>query len=294
VVLILRHRTQSVSNPDADHIGGFLDVFDAFEVERVYASDDPKGTLTYSTFLRAAREEGSRLEVVRAGRLLEWGGVRTDAWFPKHPVVRAAIPRHAGRRAGGRAGAGLAVRPSRAAYPTTFKKRGSATFPCEVCSVEPVHCGPSSGPQVLAANPLLRADVTVSASSCLRGQGYQSAREGGSTTMGRKGRGGPEGALDKAAGRLGEAAGKATGDKSLEAEGRATRRKGERKSYVVSPHADGGWKVQAEGARRASSVHRTKAEAQAAGKELARNHAPSQLLVYKKDGLVVQEEQTYG
>jgi hypothetical protein len=40
-------------------------------------------------------------------------------------------------------------------------------------------------------------------------------------------------------------------------------------------------------------VHRTKAEAQAAGKELARSHAPSQLLVYKKDGLEVQEEQTY-
>jgi hypothetical protein len=99
--------------------------------------------------------------------------------------------------------------------------------------------------------------------------------------------------MDKAAGRLGETAGRLTGDKSLEAEGRATRRKGELKTYVVSPHADGGWKVQAEGANRASSVHRTKAEAQAAGKELARRHAPSQLLVYKKDGLEVQEEQTY-
>src|SRR5918995_7198746 len=30
-----------VSNPDADHIGGFLDVFDAFEVETVYVSGDP-------------------------------------------------------------------------------------------------------------------------------------------------------------------------------------------------------------------------------------------------------------
>jgi beta-lactamase superfamily II metal-dependent hydrolase len=98
-----------VSNPDADHIGGFLDVFDAFEVETVYASGDPKGTLTYDTFLRAAREEGSRFEVVRAGRLLEWGGVRTDAWVPKHPAARAAIPRQGGRRAGGRAGAGLAI-----------------------------------------------------------------------------------------------------------------------------------------------------------------------------------------
>jgi hypothetical protein len=28
--------------------------------------------------VQPAREEGSRLEVVRAGRLLDWGGVRTD------------------------------------------------------------------------------------------------------------------------------------------------------------------------------------------------------------------------
>ncbi|MBA3953517.1 MAG: MBL fold metallo-hydrolase, partial [Rubrobacter sp.] len=46
-----------VSNPDADHIGGFLDVFDAFPVETVYLSGDPKGTLTFNTFLRAARDE---------------------------------------------------------------------------------------------------------------------------------------------------------------------------------------------------------------------------------------------
>jgi competence protein ComEC len=57
----------------------FIDVFDAFEVETVYASGDPKGTLTYDTFLRAAREEGSKLEGVRAGRLMDWGGVRADA-----------------------------------------------------------------------------------------------------------------------------------------------------------------------------------------------------------------------
>jgi competence protein ComEC len=71
-----------VSNPDADHIGGFLDVFDAFEVGVVYASGDPKGTLTYNSFLRAAREEGSRLEIVRAGRLMDWGGVRAEVIAP--------------------------------------------------------------------------------------------------------------------------------------------------------------------------------------------------------------------
>jgi uncharacterized protein YjbJ (UPF0337 family) len=112
--------------------------------------------------------------------------------------------------------------------------------------------------------------------------------------MGRKKRGTAGGPLDKAAGGLGEAVGRVTGDKSLEAEGRATRRQGELKTYLVTPHANGGWKVQAEGASRASSVHRTKAEAVAAAKEKARGQAPSQLLVYKKDGLNVQEEKTYG
>ena len=112
--------------------------------------------------------------------------------------------------------------------------------------------------------------------------------------MGRERRGGPGGALDKAVGRLAEGAGSVTGDKSLEAEGRAMRRKGARKTYLVTPRAEGGWKVQAEGASRASSVHRTKAEAVAAAKEKARSQAPSQLLVYKKDGVNVEEERTYG
>ena len=85
-----------VSNPDADHIGGFLDVFDAFPVETVFLSGDPKGTLTFNTFLRAAREEGSDTEVVRAGMLLDWGGVQADAWLPKYPAGGATISRHAG------------------------------------------------------------------------------------------------------------------------------------------------------------------------------------------------------
>ncbi len=71
-----------VSNPDADHIGGFLDVFDAFPIRTVYLSGDPKGTLTYNTFLRAARDEGSDTEVVRAGMLMDWGGVQADVIAP--------------------------------------------------------------------------------------------------------------------------------------------------------------------------------------------------------------------
>ena len=99
--------------------------------------------------------------------------------------------------------------------------------------------------------------------------------------------------MDKALGRLAKTTATVSGDKSLEAGGRTTQRMGERKTYVVTTHADGGWKVQAEGASRATSVHKTKGEAVANAKELARNHQPSQLLVYKQDG-TVQTEQTYG
>ena len=86
----------------------------------------------------------------------------------------------------------------------------------------------------------------------------------------------------------------AESQESLEAQGRALRRKGELKTHAVLPRADGGWKVQAEGAGRTSSVHRTKPEAVAAAKEKARGQRPSQVLVYKKDGLELQEEKTYG
>jgi competence protein ComEC len=56
-----------VSNPDADHMGGFLGVFDAFEVSTLYLSDGPKETATFSAFLRSSvGDEGS--EVVESRR----------------------------------------------------------------------------------------------------------------------------------------------------------------------------------------------------------------------------------
>ena len=76
-----------VSNPDADHIGGFLDVFDAFPVETVYVSWDPNSTLTYNRFLRGVRDEGAKTEILRAGMLMDWGGVRADTCVPKTPTT---------------------------------------------------------------------------------------------------------------------------------------------------------------------------------------------------------------
>jgi hypothetical protein len=72
--------------------------------------------------------------------------------------------------------------------------------------------------------------------------------------MGRRKRSGAGEALDKAVGRLAETTGTVSGDKSLEAEEWTTQRMGKRKTYVVTTYADGGWKVQAEGASRAKGV----------------------------------------
>lgn len=57
----------------------------------------------------------------------------------------------------------------------------------------------------------------------------------------------------------------------------------DRKVYHVATH-DEGWKVEAEGASRPTSVHETKSQAVTAAKELAQNQAPSQVIVHKKDG----------
>ena len=62
--------------------------------------------------------------------------------------------------------------------------------------------------------------------------------------------------------------------------------------YLVLP-GESGWVVQREGNTRATSAHPTKAEAVRAGRDLARDHAPSRLVVHKQDGSV-QDEFTYG
>ncbi|HSL01321.1 MAG TPA: MBL fold metallo-hydrolase [Rubrobacteraceae bacterium] len=81
-----------VSNPDADHIGGFLDVLDAFEVETVYVSGDDKGTLTYNSFVRAVGDEGSEVKMVRTGVRMDWGGVRTDVIGPPTDAEGGLFP----------------------------------------------------------------------------------------------------------------------------------------------------------------------------------------------------------
>jgi beta-lactamase superfamily II metal-dependent hydrolase len=71
-----------VSNPDADHIGGFEDVLDAFEVANVYLSGDPKGTSTYNSFLHAVWDEGSEVVESRTGMRMNWGSTTADVIAP--------------------------------------------------------------------------------------------------------------------------------------------------------------------------------------------------------------------
>lgn len=69
--------------------------------------------------------------------------------------------------------------------------------------------------------------------------------------------------------------------------------KKKRKTYHLTYTEDSKkWKVELEGANRASSVHENKENALESARELARKQQPSQLIVHKRDG-TIQTEYTY-
>ena len=92
-------------------------------------------------------------------------------------------------------------------------------------------------------------------------------------------------APNESKGLIKEVVGSTTGKEDLDSE--------KRRAYRVTTHPEGGWRVEAEGASRASSVQPTKERALARARELAKGHEPSRLLVYREDG-TLQTEQTYG
>lgn len=71
----------------------------------------------------------------------------------------------------------------------------------------------------------------------------------------------------------------------------ATNGSGERKVYHVTSH-DEGWKVEAEGSSRATSVHGTKNEAVTSAKQLAQGQRPSAVVIHKMDG-TIQDQVSY-
>jgi len=65
-----------------------------------------------------------------------------------------------------------------------------------------------------------------------------------------------------------------------------------RKTYHAMPHSNGGWQVKQENAKRALSIHPTKKEAVAEGREIAKKQELGQLKIHKKDG-TIEKEHTY-
>ena len=76
-----------ITNPDADHIGGFLDILKNYKVDRVFES----GTLTDSKIYQSLREEMKKQNIpdilVKRGMKLDLGGgVTIDILFPDRDV----------------------------------------------------------------------------------------------------------------------------------------------------------------------------------------------------------------
>jgi hypothetical protein len=66
-----------------------------------------------------------------------------------------------------------------------------------------------------------------------------------------------------------------------------------RKVYHVTPGAGGGWDVKAEDNKRPSGNFKTKTDAVARGKELAKKASLGQIKIHKQNGKI-QTEHTYG
>jgi len=66
-----------------------------------------------------------------------------------------------------------------------------------------------------------------------------------------------------------------------------------KKKYHVTKRTDGKWQGKLENGKRASVISGTKAEAQKATIDLAKNYNYSQVFIHGTDGKI-QEERTYG
>ncbi|HEU6443516.1 MAG TPA: DUF2188 domain-containing protein [Gaiellaceae bacterium] len=65
-----------------------------------------------------------------------------------------------------------------------------------------------------------------------------------------------------------------------------------KKAIWTGPHPDGGWQNKVEGGQRASSRHDTKSDAQAAGRDMARQRK-AEHIIQRGDG-TIQGRNSYG
>ncbi len=70
------------THPDADHIGGLLEVFDLYEIERFYWNGQLHDTQTFQNLMTAAESEGSATTVSRSGDSIPLGTLTIKVLHP--------------------------------------------------------------------------------------------------------------------------------------------------------------------------------------------------------------------
>lgn len=61
------------THPDADHIGGLIDVLEAYTVEHILMTENAQDTPVYEAFVRAIEREGATVRYARAGQIYDLG-----------------------------------------------------------------------------------------------------------------------------------------------------------------------------------------------------------------------------
>lgn len=76
-----------VTNPDADHMGGFLDILKNYKVGQVYESGTTNDSVTYQKFQAEIKKQNIKSTIVRRGmRMHIGGGAYIDILFPDRDV----------------------------------------------------------------------------------------------------------------------------------------------------------------------------------------------------------------
>ena len=73
----------AATHPHADHIGGLIDVLDAFDVQEIWHNGDTSTSKTYSQFMSAVRSEGAGVHEARKGDAIKVGEL---VFHVLHPV----------------------------------------------------------------------------------------------------------------------------------------------------------------------------------------------------------------
>ncbi len=77
------------THPDADHIGGLIDVLERFEVSTIVRSGVHGETALADIFEKRAREEGAQLLFAERGQVIDLGkGARLEILFPDRDTPR--------------------------------------------------------------------------------------------------------------------------------------------------------------------------------------------------------------